>query len=120
MPPGAVHTNILWTLPCCTAMQLTGWRAMHCGKSGDQGCDVLADRAGVRVALQCKRVNHNVGNKAVQEVYAAKAHTRSTHAAVVTNSQYTKPAVALAASTGVQLLNWRDLKRANQLFGSRP
>jgi restriction system protein len=102
---------------CCEAMRIAGLHATHTGRSGDQGCDVLANRAGVRVALQCKRQHGHVGNRAVQEAHSARAFTKATHAAVVSNAGYTKSAVALAKATGVQLLHWRDLRHPDTLFG---
>ncbi|WP_430609075.1 restriction endonuclease [Enterococcus sp. DIV0876] len=37
---------------------------------GDQGIDVSAKKDGVTYGIQCKRWKKNVGNKAIQEVYA--------------------------------------------------
>ncbi len=102
---------------CAEAMRLAGWSAETTKGSGDQGVDVVAERAGIRVVLQCKRYNTSVGNKAVQEAFAAKTFARAQHAAVVTNSQFTPAARALAASTGVLLLHFTDLARPNKLFG---
>lgn len=67
--------------------------------------------------LQCKRYTNSVGNKAVQEAFAAKTFARAQYAAVVTNSKFTPAAGALAASTGVLLLHFTDLARPNKLFG---
>src|SRR5271170_979896 len=52
---------------CAEAMRLAGWSATITGRSGDQGVDVLAERRGVLVVLQCKRSAKHIGNKAVQE-----------------------------------------------------
>jgi restriction system protein len=55
-----------------------------------------------------------VGNKAVQEVFAAKRHEQAHHAAVVTNNDFTRSARQIAATTDVtllhhdQLLNWAE------------
>lgn len=102
---------------CAEAMRLAGWAAETTKGSGDQGVDVVAERARIRVVLQCKRYSTSVGNKAVQEAFAAKTFARAQHAAVVTNSQFTPAARALAASTGVLLLHFTDLARPNKLFG---
>jgi restriction system protein len=78
--------------------------------SGDQGADVIAEKGGIRVVVQCKWYSQPVGNAAVQEAYAAKAHERTDYAFVVTNNAYTKSAKQLAASTGVGLLHANDLR----------
>jgi len=102
---------------CAQAMRFAGWTAQTTKGSGDQGVDVLAEQGGIRVVLQCKRYNKSVGNKAVQEAFAAKTFAQAQHAAVVTNSQFTPAARKLAASTGVLLLHFTDLVRPNKLFG---
>ena len=102
---------------CAEAMRLAGWTARTTKGSGDQGVDVLAERDGVRVVLQCKRYSNSVGNKAVQEAFAAKTFAKAQHAAVVTNSKFTSSARTLAASTEVLLLHFTDLARPNRLFG---
>ena len=102
---------------CAEAMRLAGWSAHTTKGSGDQGVDVLAELNQVRVVLQCKRYAANVGNKAVQEAFAAKCFVQANYAAVVTNSKFTPSARALAAATGVLLLHFTDLARPNTLFG---
>ena len=62
---------------CAEAMRLAGWSAETTKGSGDQGVDVVAEQDGIRVVLQCKRYNRSVGNKAVQEAFAAKTFARA-------------------------------------------
>ena len=40
--------------------------------SGDQGVDILAEKEGMKYDFQCKRYDKQVGNNAVQEVFAGK------------------------------------------------
>ena len=63
----------------------------------------------VRVAIQCKKYGSPVGNKSVQEAYSAKAFYECDHAAVVTNSTFTKSARQAADSMGVLLLHHEEL-----------
>ena len=58
-----------------------------------------------------------VGNRAVQEAFAAKSFVGAQFAAVVTNASYTTSARQLAASTGVLLLHFTDLARPSRHFG---
>jgi HJR/Mrr/RecB family endonuclease len=88
---------------CAEAMQLSGWTAHTTKKTGDQGVDVLADKRGMKVVLQYKLYTNTVGNKAVQEVFAAKTFTASDFAAVVSTSPYSRGAKELAQKTGVLL-----------------
>ena len=94
---------------CANVLERDGWDARVTKASGDQGVDVIAERDSIRVVLQCKKYSGVVGNKAVQEVFAAKSHEDADYAAVVTNSSFSKSAKQLAATTGVILLHVDDL-----------
>jgi restriction system protein len=87
-------------------MSAKGWDARVCGRSGDQGADIIArsEELGVYV-VQCKRWAEPVDNSAVQEVAAARAHYGADGAAVVSTSGYTKSARQLAATNDVVLLD---------------
>jgi restriction system protein len=69
--------------------------------------DIIAERDGKRIVVQCKFYSKPVGNKAVQEA-AARLHERAV-AIVVSNAAYTKAARQLAGTTGVILLHHDDL-----------
>lgn len=73
--------------------------------TGDYGADLIAkDRSGKRWVFQCKHFSGKVGNSAVQEVVAAKAHYNADCAGVMTNSQLTKKARDLAWENAVELI----------------
>lgn len=95
---------------CADLLNREGWLARTTKASGDQGADVIADRHGLRVVLQCKMYSRPVGNAAVQEVFGARAHQNADFAAVVSNAGYTAAAKELAISTGVALLHHEDLR----------
>jgi len=101
---------------CAKFMSASGWKATTTKATGDQGADVIVEKEGIRVVLQCKLYNTPVGNKAVQEAFAAQHHYRAKASAVVTNAAFTNSAIALAATTGVLLLHYSDLERLNGLI----
>jgi restriction system protein len=103
---------------CAEQLKLSGWDARVTLRSRDQGVDVIAEKSGVRVVLQCKLYSGPVGNKAVQEIAAGRAHEQAHYGAVVTNSRYTSAADQLAASTGVLLLHHSDLANLEKLIGT--
>ena len=72
-------------------------------KSGDFGIDIIAKKNGEKWGFQCKRYSGSVGIKAVQEVYAGKAHYGCDRVAVITNSSFSKPAKDLARKTNTAL-----------------
>ena len=82
-----------------------GHTAVVLGGAGDQGVDIVVNRRGVRVAVQCKNHRKPVNNKAVQEVYAGARHHRCIEACVVAPAGYTSGAIALARSTDVSLFD---------------
>lgn len=72
--------------------------------SGDQGVDITAMKDGKKYAIQCKYYEGNVGNKAIQEVYAGAAFYNCSVAMVITNSFFTKSAKELAKKLKVILV----------------
>lgn len=100
---------------CTKIISSNGWKATTTKVTGDQGADIIAEKEGTLVVLQCKLYRTPVGNKAVQEAFAAQHHYRAKASAVVTNATFTASAIALAATTGVLLLHYSDLGRLNVL-----
>lgn len=106
---------------CQAVLRRAGWATRRTGASGDQGADLVAEKPGLSVVLQCKLYGRPVGNKAIQEAHAARSHYGTAAAAVVTNAAYTRSARHLAATTGVLLLHHGDLARLEErLAGSGP
>lgn len=86
-----------------------GWDTQVTKANGDQGCDVLAVKDRARVAIQCKYYSKPIGNKAVQEINAAKSYYDANFAAVVSNQSYTPAAKLLATKLQVALLHHSQL-----------
>jgi len=105
---------------CAEQLRRSGWNAQVTQTSRDQGVDVIAEKNNVRVVLQCKLYSNPVGNKAVQEVVAGRAHERAQHGAVVTNSSYTSAAEELAFTNGILLLHYSDLLQLDSLLQRTP
>jgi restriction system protein len=103
----------LW---CSTALRAAGWSARASGASGDQGADVIAEKEGFMAVLQCKLHRSPIGNKAVQEAFAARRHHGAQAAAVVSNAGFTRSAEALSRTTGVLLCHYSDLSRFDTLL----
>lgn len=95
---------------CQRLLQAAGWSVATTPASGDQGADLIADRAGCRLVVQCKFHARPIGNKAVQEAYAALPFHAGHRAAVVSNQPFTRSAQALAGANGVLLLHHDQLR----------
>lgn len=94
---------------CAATLRQLGWKASTTKGSGDQGADVVAERNGLKLILQCKLYAGTIGNKAVQEVLAAKHFYSADIAAVVSKTDFTRSAKDLAQISGVHLLNFSEL-----------
>ena len=101
---------------CAAVLQEMNWKARVTQVSGDQGVDIVADKRGMRIVIQCKKYSKPVGNRAVQEIVAAIAHEDAQRGVVVTTSDYTPAAENLAASNEVLLLHHSDLRRIDRLL----
>jgi restriction system protein len=102
---------------CAERLRHSGWDARVTARGRDQGIDVIAEKSGIRIVLQCKLYTGPVGNKAVQEIAAGVAHEKAHLGAVVSNNRYTSPAEQLAATNGILLLHYSDLDDLDHFFG---
>ena len=82
---------------------------------------MIAERGGQQAVIQCKLYQSPVGNKAVQEAFAAMSHYSTDLAAVTTSSGFTPSAQRLSATTGVILVLHSEIDRVDELMvGSGP
>jgi restriction system protein len=101
---------------CAAILEQYGWRANVTQASADQGVDIVAEKRGMRIVVQCKKYSKPVGNRAVQEVVAGVGHAQAQRGVVVTTDKYTKAAERLAASNNVLLLHHSQLHRLDRLL----
>jgi|GEM_PF-745217 len=88
-----------------------GYKIEHVGRSKDQGADLILNRGVERIAVQAKRfIDTPVGNKAIQEVVAARNYYNCNGAMVVTSSGFTKEAIDLAKANNVYLIDYKELQ----------
>jgi restriction system protein len=86
-----------------------GYQATKTPSSHDQGADIILKLLGESIAVQAKRQKNPVGNKAVQEVFAAKKYYLAHKAMVITTCTFTKSAIDLANRLGVDLWDRKKL-----------
>jgi restriction system protein len=103
---------------CAEQLRLGGWNARVTLQSRDQGVDVIGEKNGCRIVLQCKLYGRPVGNKAVQEVAAGRIYERAQFGIVVSNNRYTDAAEQLAATNGILLLHYRDLRNLEECLST--
>ena len=106
----SVTSGVDYELFCKSILEESGWSVQLTSATSDQGADLIAELTGFRMAFQCKFYSSAVGNKAVQEAYAAKAYYKADCSCVVSNASFTSAAQRLAHSCGVLLLHHEDLR----------
>lgn len=89
---------------CAELLQKVGFSEVSVTPgSGDQGVDILAEKEGVKYAIQCKNYANVLSNTSVQEVSAGKMFYGCHVGVVMTNSTFTSGAIKLANATNVLL-----------------
>jgi HJR/Mrr/RecB family endonuclease len=87
-----------------------GWQVTFTPPVGDYGVDLVAEKDGRYVAVQCKRYAKPVGVAAVQEVVAGARHHGCTRSIVISNQEFTSAAKQLARTHGCQLIGRKVLQ----------
>jgi restriction system protein len=91
-------------------LRRAGWRVVFTSASGDYGVDLIAQRDGKSVAIQCKRHRKSVGVAAVQQVVSGARHHGCAKSIVVSNQEFTRAAKQLAGTHACQLIGRRALQ----------
>jgi restriction system protein len=87
-----------------------GWLVRFTPPVGDYGVDLIAEKDGQCVAVQCKRHGKSVGVAAVQQVVSGALHHGCTRSIVVSNQEFTTAAKQLAYTHRCQLIGRRVLQ----------
>ncbi|WP_183627168.1 restriction endonuclease [Novosphingobium sediminicola] len=95
---------------CADILSYLGWSVRVTQASRDHGADVIAEKYGHRLVLQCKRYAQPVGNKGVQEAYSALHLYDGSIACVVAPAGFTAQAKREATGLRVQLLHHAELE----------
>jgi HJR/Mrr/RecB family endonuclease len=88
-----------------------GYESRVVGASGDMGVDVLLEKDGKRIAVQCKRYRKPAGIQAVQEAFTGQHYHDANEAWVVAPKGLTRRARLLAEKVGVTTFDWQELKQ---------
>lgn len=99
---------------CADLFRRCGYRVAETPASGDHGVDLIVERNGQSIAVQCKLYSQPVGNGAVQEVTAGRVHYGANSAVVIAINGFTSGAEVLARSNQVALIHPDDV---GNLFG---
>lgn len=91
---------------CANVLAENGFQKVQVTQgSGDQGVDIIAYKDDIKYGIQCKCYASDIGNRAVQEVFAGKAFYQCHVGVVLTNRYFTRSAIELASRNGIILWN---------------
>ena len=82
-----------------------GYSCQATKKSGDFGADLIVEKENTKSIIQLKRYSQKVSVSAIQEITTAQNYYGIHNAWVITNNYFTKPAIELAKSNNIQLLD---------------
>lgn len=88
-----------------------GYTTKELPYSNDYGADLIISKGFNEIVIQAKNYSTNVGNKAVQEVIAAKSHYKCDIGMVITNAYYTQNAIKTAEASEILLVDRDGLER---------
>lgn len=90
------------------------YKVKHCGKSGDQGGDLIVKKGNITYVIQAKYYTHKLDNTPIQEVVGAIRFYNANRGVVITNSTFTKKAIELANINRIILINGDDLEKLTE------
>jgi restriction system protein len=86
---------------CTALLRDAGWTAEPGPAETGKAVDILAERDGRKLLLQCKGGEAPVGVEAIQRVFAQKGRRRADIAAIATLAPFTRAAQQMASANGV-------------------
>jgi len=100
---------------CVKLLQRAGFYNIQQTKlSGDFGIDVIAERNGKKIGIQCKRYSNPVGVQAVQEAVSGSVYYQCDFPMVLSNQDFTPQAMEMAHRTSTLLIKIDDLIKISE------
>jgi restriction system protein len=96
---------------CADRLREQGHRVTVVGGQSDHGIDLIAERDGSRMAVQCKRWFgiRLVGEPQVRDLLGAMQHVQATTGMVITTGQYSEAALKWVAGKPIRLWGVEEL-----------
>lgn len=97
------RSGLAFEVECAAVFRSRGWHVTTTPTSGDHGADLIIRTGSRIIAVQCKNYKGRAGNRAVQEIYAARSYYDAHDAIVICPGGFTKHAEQMASRIGVRL-----------------
>lgn len=100
---------------CAARLREQGYQVTVVGARGDHGVDLIAEREGSRMVVQCKRwySGRSVGESDVRDLAGAMQHESASSGMLLTTEQFTPAAMAWAQGKPIKLWNVEQLVAAS-------
>lgn len=104
---------------CADLLRKSGFENVNVTQgSGDQGVDIIAEKDGIKYAVQCKCYSSDLGNTPIQEVNTGKTIYHCHIGVVMTNRHFTSGAKQAAEATGTLLWDREAIiKMVEEVYG---
>ncbi len=99
----ATRSGLAFEVECAAVFRSRGWHVTTTPTSGDHGADLILRNGSRIIAVQCKNYKGRAGNRAVQEIYAARSYYNAHDAVVICPGGFTRHAEQMASRIGVRL-----------------
>lgn len=86
-----------------------GYQVSETPRTGDFGADLILKKDGLVTVVQAKRYSGNVGAKAIQEIYSARAHYHADKMMVISSAHFTRQAEVMANEQSIELIDREEL-----------
>ncbi len=93
-----------------------GYRCETTKRTGDMGADIIAEKIGEKIAIQCKRSRNSISPNAVQEVFTSIQYYSCDKSIVITNSELTSGAKELAKVNNIEIIERSQLESLMKKF----
>lgn len=107
---------------CADRLRERGYQVTIVGGQSDHGVDLIAERDGRRMVVQCKRWFgiRLVGEPQVRDLYGAMQHEQASTAMVITTGQYSEAATKWAENKPIRLCGAEQLLAGTPLAAIKP
>jgi restriction system protein len=107
---------------CAHRLREQGFVVSVVGGQGDHGIDLIAERDGIRTAVQCKRWFgvRSVGEPQIRDLLGAMQHERAANGLVLTTGRYSDAAVKWVQGKPIRLWGAEELMAGSPPAAVRP
>ncbi len=94
-----------------------GYTAEVSNRGGDGGIDIILEKAGRKIAVQCKRYKSSVGPHVIRDLWGTMHNLGYDEGCIVTTTGFTKGVIDFAKDKNIYLIDLNDILRSTSNGG---